>query len=40
MTTAAWIMMISTWSVILFFTVRYFLLVLKKSADGGGEDQS
>lgn len=30
MTGAAWIMLIATWSIILFFTIRYFLLVLRK----------
>ena len=30
MTRAAWIMMAATWTVIVFFTVRFFLMVLKK----------
>lgn len=29
MTKAAWIMMLITWAVILFFTVKFFLMVLK-----------
>ena len=29
MTTTAWVMMLTTWTVITFFTVRLFWLVLK-----------
>jgi hypothetical protein len=29
-TRAAWIMLIATWSVIVYFTIRFFLKVLKK----------
>jgi hypothetical protein len=30
MTRAAWIMMAATWAVIVYFTIRFFLMVLKK----------
>ena len=30
MTRAAWIMMSATWAVIVYFTIRFFLMVLKK----------
>lgn len=29
MTTPAWIMLVVTWSVVAFFTVRFFLAVLR-----------
>ena len=29
LTAAAWVMMLLTWSVILFFTVKFFLMVLR-----------
>jgi hypothetical protein len=29
MTRAAWIMLIATWAVIGFFTIRFFLMVLR-----------
>jgi hypothetical protein len=29
MTTPAWVMLVTTWSVIIFFTVRFFLAVLR-----------
>lgn len=32
MTGSAWAMMITTWSVIAFFTVRFFVLVVRKPA--------
>jgi len=30
MTPAAWLMLVATWSVVTFFTVRFFWLVLTK----------
>jgi hypothetical protein len=30
MTRAAWIMLVATWTVIAYFTIRFFLKVLKK----------
>jgi hypothetical protein len=30
MTRAAWIMLVATWAVIVYFTIRFFLMVLKK----------
>jgi hypothetical protein len=30
MTRAAWIMLVATWAVIVYFSVRFFLMVLKK----------
>ena len=30
MTRAAWIMMAATWAVIVYFTIRFFLMVLRK----------
>ncbi len=42
MTPAAWTMLVVTWSVILFFTVRFFLKVLRNPTppepDEGGPD--
>ena len=35
MTTSAWIMMLSTWTVIIFFTARFFLLVVRKQRAEG-----
>ena len=34
MTTAAWITMLITWSVIIYFTVKFFVMVLRKSGSG------
>lgn len=31
MTTAAWIFMLATWIVIALFTIRFFVMVLRKS---------
>lgn len=36
MTTSAWWMLILTWSVIIFFTGRFFLKVLRDPGEGGG----
>lgn len=30
MTGGAWVMLIATWSVVIFFTLKFFLMVLKK----------
>ena len=30
MTTGAWLMLIATWSIVIFFTVKFFWMVLKK----------
>ncbi len=30
MTGGAWAMLIATWSVVIFFTLKFFLMVLKK----------
>jgi hypothetical protein len=30
MTRAAWLMLAATWAVIVFFTIRFFLMALKK----------
>lgn len=30
MTTAAWIMMLATWAVIIFFTARFFWMILSR----------
>ena len=30
MTRAAWIMLVATWTVIIYFTIRFFSMVLKK----------
>ncbi len=42
MTPAAWTMLVVTWSVILYFTVRFFLKVLRNPTppepDEGGPD--
>jgi hypothetical protein len=42
MTTSAWLMLAVTWSVIAFFTVRFFLAVLKTPMRPGpdGEDDA
>jgi len=37
MTTAAWTMLGVTWAVILFFTLRFFLAVLRKPPRQDGE---
>lgn len=33
MTTAAWVMLAVTWSVVLFFCGRFFLMVLREDPD-------
>jgi len=38
MTRAAWIMMLITWAVIIYFTARFFLMVLTKSDEPPGEN--
>jgi hypothetical protein len=39
MTIAAWITMLAAWSVITFFTARFFWLLVKRGkADGSKED--
>jgi hypothetical protein len=38
MTTAAWVMLVTTWSVIIFFTVRFFLAVLRTPPAKGSHD--
>jgi len=30
MTRAAWIMLAATWAVIVYFTIRFFLMVMRK----------
>jgi hypothetical protein len=30
MTRAAWMMLVATWAVIVYFTIRFFRMVLKK----------
>ncbi|MGE0451607.1 MAG: hypothetical protein AB7Q29_18685 [Vicinamibacterales bacterium] len=40
MTTAAWIMLVFTWSVVIFFTGRFFLLVLRTPMHRRGDDAS
>jgi len=39
MTRAALVMMLATWSVIIFFTAKYFWMVLRKSGNGGFKDE-
>ncbi len=34
MTRSAWIMMISAWAVITYFTVKFFVMALKKPTKG------
>ncbi len=34
MTTSAWIMLIATWGVVIFFTARFFLMVLRSPRSG------
>ena len=36
MTTSAWIMLVATWSVVTFFTVRFFVAVMR--SPGGGDE--
>ena len=38
MTTAAWVTLIVTWSVIAFFTGRFLFLVIRKPPSGPDED--
>ena len=35
MTRTAWIMLIATWSVVIFFTVRFFVKVVRASRGDG-----
>lgn len=37
MTTAAWVMLAATWSVVGFFTIRFFLAILRVPMDHGSE---
>ncbi|HKI95313.1 MAG TPA: hypothetical protein VJ992_08485 [Gemmatimonadales bacterium] len=37
MSREAWIMLICTWSVIIFFTARFFILVLKTPQRGADD---
>ena len=37
MTTAAWITMLLAWGVIIFFAVRFFLMVLRKPGGPEGD---
>lgn len=39
MSTSAWLMMISTWGVIGFFTIRFFLLIARKPIDRDGRPE-
>ncbi len=32
MTASAWMMMLATWSVVIFFTARFFMKVLRQSS--------
>ena len=36
MTTSAWIMLGITWAVITFFTVCFFVIILRRPKGGGG----
>jgi len=36
MTGSAWLMMITTWSVIIFFTARFFWMILRTPPRDGG----
>lgn len=41
MTTAAWVMMLGTWSVVIFFASRFLLLAMRVKQppeDAGGDD--
>jgi hypothetical protein len=43
MTASAWIMMLTTFSIVTFFTARFFLRILRlpaKGDSGGGETNS
>jgi hypothetical protein len=37
MTTEAWLMLVTTWSVIIFFTAKFFLQVLRTPQREGDE---
>ena len=39
MTASAWVMLVATWSVIVFFTAKFFLAVLRTPPKDGGEGQ-
>ncbi len=38
MTTPAWIMMLLTWGVVLFFTGKFFLMAMRKPPGNGEEE--
>jgi hypothetical protein len=38
MTVAAWITMLLTWSVITFFTARFFWLLVRRGSSGKSEE--
>jgi hypothetical protein len=43
MTTSAWVMLTATWSVVTYFTVRFFIAVLRtpmKPGAGGSDEES
>ena len=40
MTTSAWVMLILTWTVIVFFSARFLLAVLRKPGSASGEAAS
>jgi hypothetical protein len=37
-TLSAWIMLAATWSVVIFFTLRFFLRVLASGTEASGDD--
>ena len=34
MTAGAWVMLVATWTIVIYFTVKFFLMVLKKPPQG------
>ena len=34
MTTGAWVMLLATWTIVIYFTVKFFAMVLKKPPQG------